>query len=127
MALGRYYDKEFERSGLDDKIKENKLSNAELSQSDKEKLFYLNEFVMVYRNLKKQERFVKSQLNQIEKMSESERKERFKIIAENRLIEIATKKFEGKQGDEILERIRTYDLRSVFDELEKEGDLQEAG
>ena len=41
MALGRYYDKEFERSGLDDKIKENKLSNAELSQSDKEKLFYL--------------------------------------------------------------------------------------
>ena len=109
------------------KIKENKLSNAELSQSDKEKLFYLNEFVMVYRNLKKQERFVKSQLNQIEKMSESERKERFKIIAENRLIEIATKKFEGKQGDEILERIRTYDLRSVFDEQEKEGDLQEAG
>ena len=43
------------------------------------------------------------------------------------MIEIATKKFEGKQGDEILERIRTYDLRSVFDELEKEGDLQEAG
>jgi hypothetical protein len=125
MAFGKYYDNEFKMAGLDEAIQENKFGNVKFTDEQKEKLQYLNDFVMLYRQLKNSERKLKREYYGVSKIEDKKVKEELELQLERQLKELYVRYMDGKSGEKIYDRVRNYDIRNKISELQDQKEEEE--